>query len=54
MTRATEYLKVYNVSEVMSDMLLKCIEKMKKGCVLNVLYELPDDAFLGIETCSNV
>lgn len=31
MTRATEYLKVYNVSEVMSEMSLKCIEKNEEG-----------------------
>jgi hypothetical protein len=39
----------------MSEMPLKCIEKkMKSWFVLNVLYELYDDDFLRIETCSNV
>ena len=32
----------------MSDLLLKCIEKIKNWCVLNVLYELSDDYFLQI------
>jgi len=36
-----------------SEISLKC-KNMKDWCVFNVLFEVPDDDSLGIETCNNI